>query len=718
MHLPKINIPKKYIKAGAWVLGIFLLLLTITGIIAYNKREALLKKMMAKAINKADKDYGLEVKIAEYGFNGLSTVHMKNVSVVPKDRDTLSTISDMTIGVKLFPLIFGDVKLSKIDLHTGKLNIVFRDTLSNLDFFLKRKKKDDTEKKTKADLSNLAHDLLNQVLYKIPDNMTIKDFLLNINDNDTAKLTFLTTRATIDDGELNSTILVNDRESTWHVNGIVKPGKKQMDIMLFADNKKVELPYLERKLRAKFSFDTVRTEMKNADYSGNDFKISGSWSIKNLLINHPKIASNDIVIADAKIDADMLIGKNYVALDSTSTIFLKKAAIHPYLKYTLSPNKIYEVKLHAPEQDAQEILSAFPQGLFESLDGMQVKGKIRYDLNFYLDSSLPDSVKFTSALTPTNFKILKWGKTDLQKINKDFIYTPYERGKPMRDILIGPANPNYVSLSEVSSNFKNAILTSEDPSFFSHKGFVQESIRKSIAVNFKAKKFVRGGSTISMQLVKNIFLSRQKTLSRKAEEILIVWLIENNNLVSKNRMLEVYFNIIEMGQNIYGIGEATRYYFGKRPSDLNIGEGIFLANIVPRPKIALYKFKDDGGLKDYLYPYFKFIGKIMAGRGLTPVDSNGYGFYNVHLREGLRKYILPDSTSIDTNELDSDNPLPAIETQDASKNLFDRLFGRHKKDTTNVHPAKADTTKSRKELRQERREQRKKEKEQEKNPPF
>jgi hypothetical protein len=718
MHLPKINIPKKYIKAGAWVLGIFLLLLTITGIIAYNKREALLKKMMAKAISKADKDYGLEVKIAEYGFNGLSTVHMKNVSVVPKDRDTLSTISDMTIGVKLFPLIFGDVKLSKIDLHTGKLNIVFRDTLSNLDFFLKRKKKDDTEKKTKADLSNLAHDLLNQVLYKIPDNMTIKDFLLNVNDNDTAKLTFLTTRATIDDGELNSTILVNDRESTWHVNGIVKPGKKQMDIMLFADNKKVELPYLERKLRAKFSFDTVRTEMKNADYSGNDFKISGSWSIKNLLINHPKIASNDIVIADAKIDADMLIGKNYVALDSTSTVFLKKAAIHPYLKYTISPNKIYEVKLHAPEQDAQEVLSAFPQGLFESLDGMQVKGKIRYDLNFYLDSALPDSVKFTSALTPTNFKILKWGKTDLQKINKDFIYTPYERGKPMRDILIGPANPNYVSLSEVSSNFKNAILTSEDPSFFSHKGFVQESIRKSIAVNFKAKKFVRGGSTISMQLVKNIFLSRQKTLSRKAEEILIVWLIENNNLVSKNRMLEVYFNIIEMGQNIYGIGEATRYYFGKRPSDLNIGEGIFLANIVPRPKIALYKFKDDGGLKDYLYPYFKFIGKIMAGRGLTPVDSNGYGFYNVHLREGLRKYILPDSTSIDTNELDSDDPLPAIETQDASKNLFDRLFGRHKKDTTNVHPAKADTTKSRKELRQERREQRKKEKEQEKNPPF
>ncbi|MNJ97156.1 Penicillin-binding protein 4 precursor [compost metagenome] len=711
MHLPKINIPKKYIKTGAWVLGIFLLLLIVGGVIAYTKREALLTKMMTKAIAKAENDYGLDVKIAEYGFNGLSTVHMKNISVVPKDRDTLTTINDMTIGVKLFPLIFGDVKLSEINLNVGKLNVVFRDSLSNLDFILKRKKKDSTENKTKTGLADLAHDLLNQVLYKIPDNMEITDFLLNVNDNDTAKLTFLTTKATIDGGDLNSTILVNGTESTWHINGIVKPGKKQLDIMLFADKKKVELPYLDHKLHAKLSFDTVRTEMKNADFSGDNFKISGSWSIKNLLINHPKIAANDIVVSNAKIDADMLIGKNFVALDSSSTVFLQKATLHPYLKYTLSPNKIYEVKLRAPEQDAQEILTAFPQGLFESLDGMQVSGKIRYDLDFYLDSSLPDSVKFNSSLTPTNFKILKWGKTDLQKINGDFVYTPYERGKPMRDILIGPANPNYTPLSEVSSNFKNAILTSEDPSFFTHKGFVQESIRKSIAVNFKAKKFVRGGSTISMQLVKNVFLSRQKTLSRKAEEILIVWLIENNRLVSKNRMLEVYFNIIEMGQNIYGIGEATRYYFGKKPSDLNIGEGIFLANIVPRPKIALYKFKDDGGLKDYLYPYFKFIGKIMAGRGLTPSDSSGYGFYNVRLREGLRKYLLPDSTKIDTNAFDNDDPLPTIETHDAPKSLFDRIFGKQKKDTSAV---KTDTTKTRKELRQERREQRKREKELEK----
>jgi hypothetical protein len=712
MQFPKVNIPKKYIKIGAWVLGILVLIIFIVGFIAFGKREALLKKMIAKGIQKADQDYGLEVKIGSASFNGLSTVHLTNISVVPKDRDTLSVISDLTVGVKLFPLIFGNVKLSEINLNAGRMNVVLKDSLTNLDFILKRKKKDSTETKSKVDLGQLAEQILNQVLYKIPDNMEIKNLLFQLNDNDTAHIKLLTSSATIVDGDLKSTILVNDNESTWHLNGTVNPGKKQMDVLFFANNEKITLPYIENKLKMKFSFDTVRTELKTADYSGDAFKVSGSWSVRNLIINHPKIAPNDVVVSNAKIDADLLVGKNYIALDSTSSVFVRNAVFHPYLKYTLSPTKIYELKLHADEQSAQEMLNAFPQGLFESLEGLKVSGKVRYDLNFYLDTSIPDSVKFSSSLTPFNFKIVKWGKTNLQKINSPFVYTPYEYGKPMRPIMIGPSNPNFTPLSRISSNFKNAVLTSEDPSFFTHKGFVSESIRKSFAVNFKEKKFVRGGSTISMQLVKNVFLSRNKTLGRKAEEILIVWLIENNRLISKERMLEVYFNIIEMGQNIYGIGEASRHYFGKKPSELTIGEGIFFANIVPRPKIAMYKFRGDGGLKDYLHGYFTYIGRIMARRGLTPSDSSAYGFYNVRLREGLRQYLLPDSTTIDTTAFDNDDePLPSINTQDESKTVFDRLFGKGRVDSSAVPALRPDTIKTKKQLRQERREERRRQKE-------
>jgi hypothetical protein len=715
MQFGKINISTKYIKIGAWVFGILLVLCGAFGAIAYSKREALLQKAIAKAIAKADQDYGLTVKIGSAGFSGMSTVHMTNISVVPKDRDTLTTIADMTVGVKLMPLILGDVKLAQLNLKDGVVNVVLKDSTTNLDFILNRKKKD-TVSTGKLDLSELAHNLLNQFYYKVPDNMKVNNLLLKVNDNDTAKLRFLTTSATIVDGELKSNILVNNNEATWHVNGTLNPGNKQLNIAFFADNKPVALPYINHKLHAKVSFDTVRTEMKDVSYFGNQFKITGSWSVKNFRLNHAKIASNDILVPYANIDAEMVVGANYIALDSASTVMLKNATFHPFLKYTRSPNKIYEVKIHTDKQDAQTFLDAFPQGLFESLEGLKVAGQVQYDLNFYLDTSIPDSVRFNSTLKPFNFKILKWGVTNLQKINDTFVYTPYEYGKPMRDITIGPSNPNFTPLSQISSHFKNALLTSEDPSFFTHKGFVEESIRKSIAINFKEKRFVRGGSTISMQLVKNVFLSRQKTLARKAEEILIVWLIENNRLISKNRMLEVYFNIIEMGKNIYGIGEASRYYFGKRPADLNVGEGIFLANIVPRPKIAMLKFNGDGTLKDYMRPYFRYMGRIMARRGLTPVDTSGYGFYDVRLREGLRQYLAPDSAQVDTTDVNvDDDPLPAINTQDQSKNIFDRIFGRSsKKDTLNRKSILPDTVKTRKQLREERRAKRRLEKELEK----
>ncbi len=716
MQLPKINIPKKYLKIGAWVLGVFLLLFISLGAVAYSKRESLLKKAIAKAIAKADKDFGLKVQIGTAEFTGLSTVNMKNIAIVPKDRDTLSTINDVTIGVKILPLLFGNVKLSEINLNEGKLNVVIRDSLTNIDFILKRKKKEDsTSTSQKVNLSDLASNLMDAVFYKIPDDMRVNNFMMQLNDNDTASLKFLTTSATIDGGDLKSNIVVNDTAAVWHINGKLNPSSKKLNVVLFAEGKKVELPkYLENKLHTKISFDTVTTIMKAADYSGDDYKISGSWSVKNLLINQERISLADVIVPDAKVDADMLIGKNFVCLDSTSTIFLKKVAIHPYLKYTLSPNKIYEMKINTDDQDAQAIFDCFPLGLFESLEGIQVAGKLKYNLDFYLDTSIPDSVKFNSTLTPTNFKIVKWGKNNLQKINSDFVYTPYEYGKPMRNITIGPSNPNFTRLEDMSPNFKNAVLTSEDPSFFRHKGFVEQSFRNSISTNFKEKRFKRGGSTISMQLVKNIFLSRNKTIARKAEEILIVWLIEKNHLVTKERMLEVYFNIIEMGQNVYGIGEASRHYFGKTPAELTIGEGIFLANIVPKPKVALYKFMSDGSLKGYLFNYFNFIGNTMARRGLTPADTSGYGFYNVRLRAGLRQYLLPDSIVIDSAKIEAvdDEAIPPGGMQDQSKNLFDRLFG-SKKDTVNKTSIKADTVKTRKQLRQERREQRRKEKESE-----
>jgi hypothetical protein len=443
------------------------------------------------------------------------------------------------------------------------------------------------------------------------------------------------------------------------------------------------------------------------------------------LINQPALSSSDIIVPDGSIDANVFVGKNYVSLDSSSLVRIKKIAIKTYLKYQLYPVKLYTVKVNTDWLNAQDAFDSFPEGMFDSFTGIQVTGKVKYHLHIFLDSSNPDKVQFESALAKDNLNIVKYGKTDLGKLNKPFVYTPYEKGKPMPSRIIGSQNPDFTSLQDISPNVRYAVMTSEDPSFYTNHGFVEESIRRSIATDIKLKKFKRGGSTISMQLIKNAFLSREKTLSRKIEEILIVWMIENNNVMSKDRMLEVYFNIVEWGRNIYGIGEASRYYFGKSPSNLTLGEGIYLASILPHPKTGLYSFLPDGSLRPSLVNYYNLIGKMMATHGWTEADSSGYGYYSVRLKESLRQDIAPvpasvaDSLMKQNNEDDDDvTPMLAAPSVPEKKpNFFQRLFG--KKDTTarkqEIKEPEIDTVgKTKKQIRQEKRALRKLEKQRQK----
>lgn len=698
---------KKYLKITGIILLILLVIAAILGSVAYSKRESLLQQMVVRAKEKAKRDYNLVLNINNPRFEGLRTIAFSDVSVVPENRDSLVSVQDLHVGVKLMPLLFGDIKLLGLRVSNAKIQLIKRDTVRNYDFLF-RKKKPTTEDKGKADYAELANNLLNQLLYKIPDEMDVKDFRLNI-VRDEEQLSFHTTSAVIDNGELKSTILVNGRESVWHVDGQVDADDKKLDIKLYADNKKVELPMLEKKLGGKINFDTVYTQLKNTRKKGDEFHIYGSWAIRNLLINHPRIAANDIIVPSGSIDADVLIGKDFLAIDSSSVIHLKNIQANPYIKYTMGKNKSYALKLKTGDMDAQELFNSFPIGLFESLEGIQVEGKLRYEMNFFLDTRRPDSVQFSSSMNPSGFRIVKWGKTNLAKINGPFVYTPYEYGKPMRDIIVGPENPDYTPIDQISPNLRNALLTAEDPSFYSHRGFVEMSIKRSIATNFKEKAFKRGGSTISMQLVKNVFLIRQKTLARKIEEMLIVWLIENNRVSTKKRMFEVYLNIIEWGRNVYGIGEAARYYFNKHPSELTLGEGIYLASIVPKPKSSLYYFTHDGGLRTSLRGYFKLIGNLMAQRGYTSRDTNAYGFYSVRVREALR----PQAPVVDSVEIDS---LFEAEDDMEEGNIFRDIFKIQKVDTVKSVTERTkkinnDTTLTRAEKRRLRREARRQAKE-------
>ena len=707
------QIPIKVLKISGIILASTFLVILIGGSIAYQKRDALLKSGIERAIAKAKRDYNLNLAIGSASFAGLKTINLENITIVPENRDSLLKIEKLMVGIKLLPLIVGDIKLAEVRTSNLWIHLISKDSISNYDFLFRKKTADTTTTAGKRNIAELANNLLNQLLYKIPDDLDLKNLEISFTE-DTSSFSFLIPTTTIVDGNVRSTINVNGNESVWHAEGEVHPGDKQLKMMLYAEGKKVELPFLERKYGLKLNFDTISTEMKQVKRQGDNFRISGSWAVSNLLVNHPRIAENDIVLPKGSIEADMVFGENYVAIDSSSVIRIKNIEANPYIKYTMGAEKIYELQLHTRELDAQELFNSFPQGLFESMEGMQVSGKLRYDMNFLLNSRYPDKVVFNSAMREKNFAVKYWGKGNFQKINGQFIYTPYEYGKPMRNIMIGPNNPDYTPISQISPLLRNAVLTAEDPSFYSHNGFVEESIRKSIATNFKEKAFKRGGSTISMQLVKNVYLNRQKTLARKIEEIMIVWVIENSNLSSKQRMYEVYLNLIEWGRNVYGIGEASRFYFDKHPSQLSLGESIFLASIVPRPKSGLNYFEGDGSLRSGLRGYFRLIGGLMAKRGLAQPDSNVYGFYAVRLKESLRRGIpVADSLS-------ADSLIEFNEDQSEVADLFNQIFGKRKPDSLTrkdddqtANPANKLKTPA--EIRRERREQRRLEREKRSN---
>ncbi|HEY2580315.1 MAG TPA: biosynthetic peptidoglycan transglycosylase, partial [Mucilaginibacter sp.] len=570
----------KYIRVAGIVFASFVVLLLIFGYIGYSKREAVLQHEITNAKLKAKRDYNLDLEIGSAHFTGLSTVSFSNISVVPLQRDSLLSIKRFDVSVKIFPLLFGNVKLANVNLENGHLNLTDLKHVKNFDFLFKRKK--DTTQHIKVDLAELSNNLINQLLYKIPDNLTVSNFLVSFT-NDSSSFRVLTQTALIKNGQLTSTINVNNGEATWHFEGRMHPSDKDVAVKLYADGKKVELPFIEKSYKLKVNFDTINTRLSKVERSNGETRIYGYWGVRNLLIHHPGLSSNDIVVPNAGIEANLFVGENYLSLDSSSVIHLKKISAHPYIKYTLNPVKIYELKLNTGWIDAQDLFDSFPDGMFDSLDGMQVAGKLNYKLNIFLNAAHPDDVQFDSRLDKNDFRIIKYGKTDLGRLNREFVYTPYEKGKPMPARVIGLSNPDFTSLQDIAPDLRYAVMTAEDPSFYTNHGFVEESIRKSLATDYKDKKFKRGGSTISMQLVKNAFLSREKTLSRKIEEILIVWIIENNHIMTKDRMLEVYFNIIEWGRNVYGIGEASRYYFGKTPSELTLGESIYLASIVPNP---------------------------------------------------------------------------------------------------------------------------------------
>jgi monofunctional biosynthetic peptidoglycan transglycosylase len=140
----------------------------------------------------------------------------------------------------------------------------------------------------------------------------------------------------------------------------------------------------------------------------------------------------------------------------------------------------------------------------------------------------------------------------------------------------------WVPLSRISPHLRHAVVAAEDASFFTHEGFDWEGIKDAAMHNLEAGEFKRGGSTITQQLAKNLYLSSERSLFRKAKEALITWELEQR--LSKKRILELYLNVAEWGHGVYGAEAAAQHHFGKPAHELTPDEAAWLAAMLPSPR--------------------------------------------------------------------------------------------------------------------------------------
>jgi monofunctional biosynthetic peptidoglycan transglycosylase len=140
----------------------------------------------------------------------------------------------------------------------------------------------------------------------------------------------------------------------------------------------------------------------------------------------------------------------------------------------------------------------------------------------------------------------------------------------------------WVPYAKISLNLKRALVAAEDANFMEHEGFDWEAIQKAYEKNVKKGKVVAGGSTISQQLAKNLFLSARRSPGRKLQEAAITVMLEA--VLDKRRIFEVYLNIIEWGNGVFGCEAAARYYFGKSAATLDAWEAARMAAMVPNPR--------------------------------------------------------------------------------------------------------------------------------------
>lgn len=628
---------KKIIKVASSVVVIIILCFFIF-------RNPILHYVVDKVVVKMKREKSLVLNIGKVQFSGLSTISFANVAVIPESGDTLLKADSLSIRPSLWTLFTGTIRIKEVEASGTLLQIVKKRDSNNYSFVHQEKQNVGESKKTSNGFAAFFASLLDKAFNLAPQKAEISNASFRF-VNDTLQREVRLNKFHSDVASVNGEFEDLYSHNKWLCNGSFSQTAHKFDMFVFPVSDKANLLPLTTELAgAAISFDSLHIELDGYRYSNGELEVNGLASIDQFAFHHKRISEDTIKIQNASISYSISSDKNSVMLDSSSVATLSDIKFKPFVRYEFSDGKKYSLKVKTDSIPGTSFFNSLPEGMFDEVRSIEADGSLQFNLDFFLNSLHPDDVVFECSMKKNKFRIKKFNNSDLMKMNGEFSQTVYENDRYIRSFYVGSSNPSYTPYEFVSPYFRNSVLTSEDGNFFFHNGFNEDAFRKSIATNYKAKKFLRGGSTISMQLVKNVYLNRKKTIARKAEEALIVWLIESNRLFSKERMLEVYFNIIELGPNIYGIGEASQFYFKKSPSSLSLPESIFLASLLPHPKWFKYSFDTTGNLKPYLSSYYHVMSNFMLRKELITQQEFDNLLPNVQITGPARELIVPSDT--------------------------------------------------------------------------
>ena len=265
------------------------------------------------------------------------------------------------------------------------------------------------------------------------------------------------------------------------------------------------------------------------------------------------------------------------------------------LKFYKKPDGAFSVSSGSVKFDIQDVgcdeaIRAIPASFIPELARIRLGGT----------AALHGQARFAAGSSDINiqksrFDCVVRGTPEIYSAN--YLNAPFEIERDVPEgkihIPIDPERPYFASYGSIPTLTRAAFVSSEDTGFFAHKGVEVAAIVGAVERNAEAGRAAVGGSTITMQTVKNLFLARDKTVSRKTQEMFLAWHLERT--ISKERILEIYLNMVEFGPGLYGIGRASQRFFGKEPGQLTLKESIYLASLLPAP-VPRYRYFCKGEL--------------------------------------------------------------------------------------------------------------------------